>query len=141
MGRESTTSQPTLQKRQAPKWCKNCTSPDLYAGRYCSACYQYKRKHGKERPRHLWDKDFCCNTCGVPLSSQGKRQGQQRKRQCRGYCISCWNYRTKYKIDRPRRLWGIGKYGWCACGYPANYQKDGFNLCSRCAEEFHDRND
>lgn len=108
-----------------PHWCKNCGSLRIIANYLCNACYVYYRRHHKNRPRHLWDVEAKCKTCGVSLTTiQYKRNG---------YCDPCYHYICKGQ-ERSKELWGIGVYGWCDCGRPANYQKDGFNLCTICKE-------
>lgn len=34
--------------------CGNCGAPDVYAKERCTACYEYERRNGRERPQHLW---------------------------------------------------------------------------------------
>lgn len=118
---------------KSPRWCKNCGRLDIRSHNRCSACAQYYQTHGRERPRHLFEDRGQCKNCKIPLVTLGKMPcGKNRYK--RGLCNPCYNYKYVMGVPRPRHLWGIGEYGWCACGYPANYQKDGFNLCSRCAE-------
>lgn len=120
------------------RWCKVCTRPQIHKTGRCYTCYWFWSNNGYDRPRHLWDVDAKCSNCNFPLAAAGRRptfkDGSMRRRQCNGRCQACDSYWRKYKRERPRHLWGDGAYGWCSCGHPANYQKDGFDLCSRCAE-------
>lgn len=110
--------------KKPAKWCKNCGSTRVKARQRCACCHEYYIRRKKERPRHLWDKDAPCKTCGIPLSSQGVyRNG--RRRQVSGYCIACSIYAREMGKPRPRHLWGIGEHGWCECGRPATALVDG----------------
>jgi hypothetical protein len=101
-----------------PRWCVVCGNPELLALNRCNACYTFLRKNGKERPRHLWDIDATCKTCGFPLASAGREKKGCRSQRS-GWCKPCSTYRITYGKSRPRHLWGIGPVGWCECGYPA----------------------
>ena len=51
---------PLPASRPAAPDCHTCHLPParpLKRGR-CNACDNYWRKHGKERPSHLWGRDF-----------------------------------------------------------------------------------
>jgi hypothetical protein len=123
-------------KRQSKaKWCKNCGNPSLYVGHLCLACYKYQVKHGKNRERWRWDEDFKCSVCGFPKKA-GRRRLDGAVYFTRDKCRTCYDYERRYKKPRPAHLWGAGKHGFCDCGYPAEHQKDGFNLCNRCVKEY-----
>jgi hypothetical protein len=97
--------------RDAPRWCKRCrTYGELRSG-LCGACYEYKRRNKKSRPRYCWDEDIGCRNCGIPLKSI--------RQNAKGHCYACAQYQRRTGKDRPRHLWGIGPAGWCECGYPA----------------------
>lgn len=123
-----------MERRTRPKWCVNCGDTRIFRLGRCNACCKYLRLNHKERPKYLWNTDACCLTCGYPKRAM-KCNRQGRKQFIRGRCVTCYDYKRRYSKDRPRYLWGIGKHGWCECGRPANYKKDGFNLCTICAEE------
>ncbi len=120
------------ERQSAPKWCKTCGSPNVFAGLRCEACYSYLLRTGKPRPKRFWNDDFCCTTCGYPKSA--KTKGTSRTFVV-DKCVACYKYERRHKKPRPEYLWGKGKHGWCMCGRQANYQKDGFNLCTICAEK------
>jgi len=135
MSRDAITSQPTLQHKQLPKWCKVCGHLKVYLKGRCVSCYYYHQRHGIERPRHLWDKEAKCKTCGIPLASLGVNPAGRRRQQ-KGRCIPCVLYIRDHGVERPRRLWGIGEYGWCECGRPATALVDGdIPVCNIHKEE------
>ena len=105
-------------------WCRNCGSLHVFCGGRCQSCYRYHYRTGKERPRHLWDRDGRCKTCAYPLSRHRHRSNGAR-RCCKGYCAPCYQYMRDQGEPRPRHLWGIGDHGWCECGRPATALVDG----------------
>ncbi len=121
-------------KQSQPKWCMTCGYPGIFGLCRCQACYMYWLRHKKERPKWLWNEDICCKNCAYP-----KKAALHRKSGVsvfhKGRCGPCYRYKNRTGNERPGHLWGNGKFGWCLCGRPANYQKDGFDLCTICAEE------
>ncbi len=118
-----------IHRRPKSKWCSVCgrvPRKHLEKG-MCGACYKYKRRTGKNRPRHLWDRDAVCRNCRKPLSTC-------RRRSVKGLCSLCYDYRLCYDKDRPSRLWGIGPHGWCECGNAAIRVIEGMPLCKSCLE-------
>jgi hypothetical protein len=51
-----------IRRDQRPRRCSNCGLPPLgfqYLKRgRCDACYTYWHKYDRERPPHLWRRDF-----------------------------------------------------------------------------------
>lgn len=126
----------TAQRRSKAKWCKVCGNPGVCVLRRCQACYAYWTRHHKERPTWLWDEDFRCIVCGFPKKAAMRRKDRPgRKLFVKNRCSTCFSYYLKYGKDRPSYLWGNGTYGWCDCGYPANYWRGGVGVCARCNGE------
>ncbi|TXH43472.1 MAG: hypothetical protein E6Q97_34070 [Desulfurellales bacterium] len=101
-----------------PSWCATCGKGEVYAAGECRACRHYRNKHGKRRPRYLWDDSCRCRTCGIPIASLG-RDSNGYRRQVNGRCDACAEYKRRTGKARPKHLWGAGPHGWCECGYPA----------------------
>lgn len=113
-------------EKHRPRWCKNCGSPAVYSNRMCNACRIYLERHGRMRPKHLAsDHDQVCRNCTKPLGKITRT----------GLCDRCRHYRNHNAgKERPQKLWGIGAFGWCACGEPATVKSDEFGgLCVSCA--------
>lgn len=120
-------------RRARPRWCKNCQCIDKLVMGRCRTCYVYWLHHGgKDRPRHRWNNEIGCSTCGIPSSAQ-RLTIKGWSTFTKGRCSPCYKYLWRHGRERPKKLWGIGPYGWCECGNPAYHQADGFNLCARCA--------
>ncbi len=115
------------------RWCKVCGALEVYGYGRCYNCYRYYYRHKRERPRHFWDKNHTCKTCGVPLSSLGVYDDgvKVRRRQVKGRCHACRIYLYRCKRERPERLWGIGPAGWCECGFPAVAVVEDNPVCNR----------
>jgi hypothetical protein len=113
-------------QKNKPRWCKNCGSPELVANLRCGPCHNYHRRNKKERPRHLWDPEYTCKTCSVPLASVEHSRS--------GWCDPCYHF-VKLGQERPRHLWGIGRYGWCECGFPAVSFVEDMPVCQRHSEK------
>lgn len=113
--------------KKKPLWCRVCGNPKLKANFRCDACDRYYRRHKKERPKHLWSDEVNCSNCGRPLAHVARR-GEL----CLG-CYASWKYNG---VMRPREKWGIGEYGWCDCGEPAQRWLEGaeLGLCYGCYE-------
>ena len=116
-----------LDNDAVPHWCKNCGSLSVEYSRRCKNCNVYHRRHGRERPRHLWDIDCKCRTCKRPLKGIRKAKGK---------CDACYEYKRRFGRERPKELWGDGKFGWCECSGQANHLIDDFPLCESCATEY-----
>lgn len=86
--------------------CSNCKL-DLAGEDYkhlCNACYMYKRRTGRNRPRRLFREN--CKVCGRP-----KGVGFAR-----GRCHACYtHWRRKGRDRTPDELASIAPYGWCEC--------------------------
>lgn len=106
--------------RVKPKGCKVCGDPLVVSNLRCNACRVWHERHGTNRPRYLWDKNATCATCGIPLATVD--------RTVKGYCDPCYHFVKRKKV-RPRELWGMGEFGWCACGRPATVQRQGAGCC------------
>lgn len=108
----------------------------------CRACDQYVRRHGRlptaeeRRPgsRRQIDRDVCLN-CRRP-----RQAGEVFED---GRCEACAGFRLRHGSERPSAFWGDGRYGWCACGEPANHKlrvrlrRHGervLTLCDACLE-------
>lgn len=78
-----------------PKGCRNCGNPKIRSNLRCNSCYLYWRKHGKNRPRYLWDKETHCLRCNWTL--KGDTKGY------RGCCGSCTSYLSRHKLPFPPR--------------------------------------
>jgi hypothetical protein len=124
-----------LARQSKARWCMTCGYPEIYSSLRCKPCYSYWNRHGKSRPRWLWDDDFCCINCGISRKQAGKRSGG-RDNFDKDMCHACYNYNHKFKRPRPADMWGKGKHGWCECGFPAEHQTGGFNLCNRCVKDY-----
>lgn len=119
---------------QQMKWCKRCGGLQVYAFNRCVTCYRYRRKHGKDRPKYLFDDNPCCGNCGIPLRTLISGSGK-RTTSVKGVCEPCYNYKRRFGKERPRHLWGAGEHGWCDCGYPAIALVDGdIPVCNRHKE-------
>ena len=115
--------------------CSNCNQNRAvqYRG-LCSACYQYKKLNGVDRPSHRWREE--CKICGKPRG----------KGFVKGRCQICYSYRRKFGKDRRHRIEELYPFGWCDCGRPAtqtkkisvpvgNHQRsEVLSLCDVCAE-------
>lgn len=91
--------------------CKNCKMKRPYALGECRACYQYRRTHGRKRPRSLWMKAERCRNCKRPRDACGEFR--------RGVCNACRKYKERTGLNRPSYLWGA--QAWCDCGNPATH--------------------
>ncbi len=124
-----------IDKQKRIKWCQNCGNPNIRALFLCLPCYLYRQTTGKQRPKWLWDEEFCCTVCGIPKKLTPRDADGAttfRKDKCRA-CASYQRYNGK---PRPEHLWGNGKFGWCDCGYSAEHQIDGLNMCNRCVKDY-----
>ena len=62
----------------------------------CSACYEYRRRVGTDRPASLYDPpDRVCVNCG--------RVQPVGKTLSRGRCRTCAQYMWRTGVERPRR--------------------------------------
>lgn len=114
MGRESTTSQPTLQQKR----CINCGRVTRQRKNRCGGCAKYYRVHGVERPPHLYSRvcqsdlahaPLWCDVCGSTSIFRGRK------------CRACYDYQRKNKKRRPRYLWDDDAK--CkTCGVPLSSQ-------------------
>jgi hypothetical protein len=127
--------QRSLDKQNKAKWCKNCGSTSLYVEQRCKSCYRHWRLYNKERPRWRWDADICCAVCSFPKKA-AKIQKRGRANFYKDKCLACYNYEKNLGRPRPEHLWGKGSKGWCDCGFPAEHQAGGFNLCNRCVKDY-----
>lgn len=117
------------ERSKRAKWCTVCGHPKTHCRERCAACYRYWMKSGfkRDRPRHMWDKDATCRTCGRPLWVKPGSNGR---------CLACYKFFNRTHRDRPRHLWGIGPVGWCECGEPAITIREKMTLCAGCANDF-----
>lgn len=71
--------------------CCNCGRVPAFARGRCNACYQYRRTHGTERPRSLYQRPdhSACVNCG--------REGQLVS----GRCDACRVYLSRNGTERP----------------------------------------
>lgn len=126
-----------IRKKSEPApLCRNCKQGRVSGHRsLCSACRQYLRLNGVNRPARLWRES--CQICGKP-----KGQGFAK-----GRCPICYSYRRRFGSDRsPERIEELYPLGWCDCGQVATQTKtigvggtnhlrtEVLHLCDECAE-------
>ena len=114
-------------------WCEVCGNTKVHASGKCVTCYDRWVKDKSRRPKWLWDDDYRCKTCNVPLKSMGHYKNG-RRRQVKGYCVACYKYKRRTGSPRPRELWGDGPHGFCECGYPAVALVEDIPVCGRHKE-------
>ena len=135
---------PNKKERQhkAKGWkpCKRCRQNQAYSKGLCVACYDYKRRTGKDRPKEYFTQE--CLNCGKPLVRHGL--GLEPTIHGRGMCQACYQYQWQYGTPRPERLWQHGRYGYCDCGKPATHKatvqvhrhQEEMPLCDECHTEY-----
>lgn len=118
--------------KQLRPWCKRCG--ESFAGdkhkTLCSACYQYKLRTGRARPRHLLADS--CIVCDKPRTPGFAR----------GRCPTCYQYWRKHGgVDRtPDLVAAVAPKGFCACGrraqhvvtVPVGNHTETYHLCENC---------
>jgi hypothetical protein len=122
------------KRRENARWCSVCGSPELHKAGRCQACYIYGRRYGKERPRYMWADDLVCKNCKFPKAA-ARRDTSGRLRWSRQRCGLCAKYWYREGVERPEHCWGVGSYGWCECGYPADNLFEKIPFCNRCFRE------
>lgn len=91
---------------ESPNWFLDFNASTLVVGRRCSACYQYKRTHGTERPESLYNRlpaptsGPCSNpNCGTETSTKWYRKPKRRDLVL---CAPCFAYQCNNNgTDRP----------------------------------------
>ena len=88
--------------------CRRCHEAPVYVKKsgLCQACYAYRRRRQKSRPKYLFRQT--CTNCEAPV---GERVSS-------GLCARCFSYKRAYNKPRPERLWKTVDpwLGWCECG-------------------------
>lgn len=116
-----------------PGWCEVCGNTKVHTSGKCITCYDRWVKGRPRRAKWLWDEDYRCKTCGIPLKSIGHYKNG-RRRQVKGYCVACYKYKRRTGQPRPKHLWGDGPLGFCECGYPAVALVEDIPVCVRHQE-------
>lgn len=110
------------------KVCTNCQK-EIKRGRLCTACVNYRMRHGTMRPQELIERNrqrrdnppTACANCGSPEISCGER------------CRKCYSYRL-YHAGKERPL-DLNKEPCQNCGISREDSGTGFthHRCHRCA--------